>query len=307
MPVYQVPITGADGTPGTITVNASNEASAVENAAQGGNTAIGGATQVAAAPNAQTSSMNYTRGGGGNSGGGGGDAQQLGSAIERLMQAIASGNKAAFDQTVKEFDLTFGLDKDKFAEDTRQFNVKFGEAVRQFGLNYALSEAGVTGVFGGKPTMAQQQQTYAQQMGLVTAAQTAQANPFRQAQLYGQANRILGGQGVAGFQAPNIVPGVGTAGGNTQGGMGYLQQIIDDIRNPTPNQTSADAFLAQTPTPNKLDSVSFARVAPSAQNLILQAMQEKYGIDPGDALKQIQNTLPSFQAPTTTVGVIKRV
>jgi hypothetical protein len=149
-----------------------------------------------------------------------------------------------------------------------------------------------------------QQQRYAQQFGLMQAAQTAQANPFRQAQLYGQANRILAGQGVAGFQAPNVVPGVGTAGGNLQGGLGYLQQIIDDIRNPTPNQTSADAFLAQTPTPNKLDSVSFAKAAPTAQNLILQAMQEKYGIDPGDALKQIQNTLPQFTAPG--LGTVRR-
>jgi uncharacterized protein YidB (DUF937 family) len=143
-------------------------------------------------------------------------------------------------------------------------------------------------------------------MGLISAGQTAQANPFRQAQLYGQARNILGGQPVAGFQAPNVVAGVGTAGGNTQGGMGYVQQMIDDIRNPTPNQQSADSFLNQTPTPNKIDSASFLRSAPSAQNLILQAMQEKYGIDPSEAMKQIQNTLPAFQAPTTT-GTVRRV
>jgi hypothetical protein len=311
MPEYTVPINGENG-PGFMTVNASSPEAAMENASQGGNYATGGAvegghqahtgsggTAVAGYPAGYDAAgqiagrTTSTQG-----------AQQLGAGIEKLLQAIADGNKAAFDQAVKEFDLTFGLEKDKFGEDIRRFNVNFGEAVRQFGLNYALAESGVTGVFGGKPTLAAQNQAFTQQFGLLQAAQTAQANPFRQAQLYGQANRILAGQPVPGFQAPNIVPGVGTAGGNLQGGMGYLQQIIDDIRNPTPNQTSADQFLAQTPTPNKLDSVSFAQAAPTAQNLILQAMQEKYGIDPNDALKQIQNTLPQFQAPA--MGVIRR-
>jgi hypothetical protein len=32
-------------------------------------------------------------------------------------------------------------------------------------------------------------------------------------------------------------------------------------------------------------------------------MQEKYGLDPQDSLKQIQNTLPQFTAPTSLAGV----
>ena len=160
---------------------------------------------------------------------------------------------------------------------------------------------------GGGPatTLAAQQQAYAQQMGVITAAAALQANPFRQAQVMGQAGRLLAGMPSASFSAPNTVAGVGTAGGNTQGGLGYLQQMVDDIRNPTPNQTTADAFLAQTPTPNKIDSTSFLRAAPSTQNILLQAMQEKYGIDPKDAMTQIQNTLPQFQAPTFA-GTVKR-
>jgi hypothetical protein len=179
------------------------------------------------------------------------------------------------------------------------------QAAQLQAFNEAVAAAGLTGQYQGQQTQQAQQQAYAQQMGVVTAAQAAQANPFRQAQLYGQANRIMGGQSVAGFQAPNMVAGVGTAGGNTQGGMGYLQQMIDDIKNPTANQTTADQFIASTPTPNKLDSTSFLRSAPTTQNLVLQAMQEKYGIDPKDALTQIQNTLPTFQAPTLA-GTVKR-
>jgi hypothetical protein len=265
------------------------------------------------------------------SGGGGGPAaaSQLGAGINSLLGAIASGNKQAFDEAVRQFNATFGLDKDKFSEDTRRFNTNFAEAVRQFGLNYALSESGLTGTYQGAPTMqaqaqwaslygqnaapaagqatlAAQQQAYAQQLGVASLASQLQANPFRQQQVLGQANRILQGQPTAGFQAPGVVPGVGTAGGNQQGGLGYLQQLIEDIKNPTPNQQTADQFLANTPTPNKIDSASFLRSAPSTQNVLLQAMQEKYGIDPNDALTQIKNTLPQFQAPTALVGTVKR-
>jgi hypothetical protein len=157
----------------------------------------------------------------------------------------------------------------------------------------------------GTQTLQAQNQGFNQNMAVASLAASLQANPFRQQQVLGQAQRILGGQSVAGFQAPNTVAGVGTAGGNTQGGMGYLQQIVDDIKNPTANQTTADQFIASTPTPNKLDSTSFIRSAPSTQNLVLQAMQEKYGIDPKDALTQIQNTLPQFQSPTLA-GSVKR-
>ena len=56
---------GPDGTAGTITVNASDENAAVENAEQGGNTPTGSATMVANGPNAATSSQDMTAGGGG--------------------------------------------------------------------------------------------------------------------------------------------------------------------------------------------------------------------------------------------------
>jgi hypothetical protein len=157
----------------------------------------------------------------------------------------------------------------------------------------------------GQTTLAAQQQAYAQQMGAVNAAAAMQANPFRQAQVIGQAGRILQGMPTAGFSAPNTVAGVGTAGGNTQGGMGYLSQLISDIQDPTANQTTAQSWLDATPTPNKIDSTSFLGASPTTQNLILQSMQEKYGLDPTDSLAQIKNTLPQFNAPNT-VGTIRR-
>jgi hypothetical protein len=280
-------------------------------------------TTVAAAPRTGTTTPTTT----------GAGADQYGAAIQKLLEDLARGDMAALEEQIRQFDLKYGLDRDAFVEGIRQYN-----------QNYLISQAGLTGTFGGAPTMQMraqlaqlygteqpapgqltlqaqneaanflgtyqgqptlqaQNQAYTQQFNLMQAAQQAQANPFRQAQLYGQAQRLMAGQPVPGFQAPGVVAGVGTVGGNMQGGLGYLQQILDDIKNPTPNQTQADAFLAQTPTPNKIDSASFLRSTPSTQNIILQAMQEKYGIDPKDAVTQIQNTLPQtpFASPAGTV------
>jgi hypothetical protein len=234
-------------------------------------------------------------------------------AINQAVAALNSSDLKAFNEQVREWDKIFGFNTEQFQEGVRQYNQNFG-----------ITQAGVTGTYQGAPTLQAQNQaanflgTYQGQQtlqaqnqyfnqALSTAglAASLQANPFRQQQVLGQAQRILAGQPAAAFQAPNTVAGVGTAGGNTQGGMGYLQQIVDDIKNPTPNQTTADQFLANTPTPNKIDSASFLRSTPSTQNIVLQAMQEKYGIDPNDAMTQIKNTLPQFQAPTI-VGQVKR-
>jgi hypothetical protein len=312
-----------------------------------------------------------------------GSGQSLAAGINSLLGAVASGNRQAFEEQVREFNATFGLNQDQFNQQVSEYNQNL--AVTQAGLtgqyngqqtqaaqlqaaNLAAQRAGLTGYYQdpsttsgptqaaylaarttqlqgmgfdpaqaaqtalsewnqglaqsgnvaggmppslvsaagpGTPTMAYQQQQYAQQMGAVTAAASMQANPFRQAQVIGQAGRILQGMPTAGFQAPTTVAGVGTAGGNTQGGMGYLSQLISDIQDPTANQTTAQSWLDATPTPNKIDSSSFLRASPTTQNLILQSMQEKFGLDPTDSLKQIQNTLPQFSAPNTT-GTVRR-
>jgi hypothetical protein len=187
---------------------------------------------------------------------------------------------------------------------TNATNQAINESRTQQGLP-PLTAYGYAGPQGAQPTMAREQQTYAQQMGMIKQAADLQANPFRQQQAIGQMSNLLGGQGVAGFSAPNTVAGVGTAGGNTQGGMGYLSQMIQDIRDPTANQASMSDVLNAIPTPNKINSNEFLRAAPSTQSMVLQGMQEKYGLDPKDALAQIQNTLPQFKAPTT-MGAVKR-
>lgn len=315
MPTYTVGLPGG----GDTTVNASDPAAAIENA--------GGAGVIIAGPGAPNplAGTNVGAGVGANPGvttssgtptatvnaNNNSSVQQLGNQINSLLGAIASGNKEAFNEAVRQFDLSFGLDRDKF-----------GEAIRQFNENLAIAQSGVTGMFQGAPTMqmraqqaqlygtetptpgqqtlAAQQQGYAQQTGLVQLAAAQQANPFRQAQVIGQLGGLLRGGGVAGFQAP------GAAQGQTDfTGMGNLQRMIDDIRGGPGaiNSQSTQSVLDAIPTPTKLDSVNFARSSPLTQNIVLQGMQEKYGLSPDDALAQIKNTLPQFQAPTTFGGV----
>jgi hypothetical protein len=404
MPTYTLPNTQ---TGGSQTVTAGSLDAAKQSAQAAGTWS----------PAAGTYGANSIVGGGGaaggGGGGGGGSAQQLGAGIDALLAARASGDQRSLDETIREFNATFGLDQDKFREAIRQFNE--GLQISQAGLTgtyqgqptqQALAQlAGFRGFYGGQPTMAEQtnaaqiaasqagltgyyqaptgyswntlsnaihqaagaayndqaakqtftsltgqdpshfngqvgvtltpdqisaiaaaggahpgaiagsgqgqmtqsmqQQQYEQQLGLIKQAADLQANPFRQQQALGQMSRMLGGQSVAGFAAPNTVAGVGTAGGNQQGGMGYLQQMIDDIRNPGANQTQMNDVLGAIPTPTKLNSVDFLNSAPSTQSMVLQGMQEKYGLDPNDALQQIKNTLPQFTAPTT-LGTVRR-
>jgi hypothetical protein len=178
--------------------------------------------------------------------------------------------------------------------------------VPQFDANgQPIFQAGANG--NPATTLAAQQQAYSQQLGAINAAAALQANPFRQQQVIGQLGRVLTGQGVAGFSAPNTVAGVGTQGGTgTDTGMAYMQQMIDDIRGGTnsANSQNVQGVLDAIPTPNKINSQDFLRAAPSTQNMLLQGMQEKYGLDPADSLAQIKNTLPAFNAPTT-FGTVK--
>jgi hypothetical protein len=193
-----------------------------------------------------------------------------------------------------------------------QYFTQANDLATQFGTYYQPGMPGQAGVAGvnnpnvGQSTLAAQQQSYAQQMGLINQAASLQANPFRQQQAIGQMSGLLNGGGVASFLAPTTVAGVGTAGGNTQGGMGYLSQMIQDIRDPSANTASMNSVLDAIPTPNKLDSTSFMRATPSTQSMVLQGMQEKYGLDPADSMAQIKATLPQFTAPTTTFGSVKR-
>jgi hypothetical protein len=314
---YTVDIPGG----GQIVVNANSPEAARENAGIPGASVHAGSYQSSGGENYAQSEMDvYRAQNPASSTSDQAALQQLINGQNAMLKAIAEGNMDAFREAVRQFDLSFGLDRDKFSQAVSEFNQNFGLlqggltgvyqgqptlAAQKQAADQAIAAAGLTGVYQGQPTMQAQQQYFTQGLQGATLAAGLQANPFRQQQVLGQLGPLLSGRPMAAFQAANTVPGVGTAGGNTQGGLGYLQQMIEDIRNPTPNQTNVNQVLEAIPTPNKLNSVDFLRAAPSTQQMILQGMQEKYGIDPADAYRQVQNTLPQFQAPTT-MGTIRR-
>ncbi len=139
MGLYTVPISGPNGSGnGTITVNASDPEAAVQNAYQGGNTPTGPATGGGGSGGSSSSG----------GGGGGGNSNAAANAQQQLSQALASGNKAAADEAIRQFNATFGLDSQKFAETVNEYN-----------KNYGLAQSGVTGVNpDGTPTLAAQKQ-----------------------------------------------------------------------------------------------------------------------------------------------------
>ncbi len=206
----------------------------------------------------------------------------LGAIQQAIVNALATGNKAAFDETVRQFNQTFGLDQNKF-----------NEAVRQFNQTFTLQQAGVTGMYNGAPTEAHRQFDVTTGLNAAQLAASLHTDPFRQREVEGQLGRLLKGQGVAGFQAPT-----GSAADSSS-----IDYLLNQIRNPAAS-TSNDATLNAIPAPNQVSAPDFFRSSPGTQNLLLSGIKAKYGLDPEDALAQIRRTLPGFTAPTTTGRVL---
>lgn len=102
--------------------------------------------------------------------------------------AALEEDRRQFGQTLeekqREFGLTFGLDERKFAEDTRRY-----------GLDFALKEAGLTGMYNNMPTLDKQKfEESVRQFGLNYGLQVAQfgAQLGSQQDTYFQARRFQG-------------------------------------------------------------------------------------------------------------------
>src|SRR6266542_801507 len=166
-------------TGGQITVSGNSLADAQANAAQ----QTGVSVQAQQGGGTYGSNTNSSLGGGG--GGGGGQQQQhpavdLGAIQQSIVNALATGNKAAFDETVRQFDLMFGLDQKKF-----------DEAVHQFSQTFGLQQAGVTGMYNGAPTEAHRQFDITTGLNAAQLAASLHADPFRQREVEGQLGRLL--------------------------------------------------------------------------------------------------------------------
>jgi hypothetical protein len=96
-------------------------------------------------------------GGGGNIQGGAAATSASGAGVQQLLSALGSGNKAAADELIREFNQTFGLDQNKFQESIRQYNQTFGLTQTVDQANIAAQAAGLTGWYtppGSAPSAA---------------------------------------------------------------------------------------------------------------------------------------------------------
>lgn len=157
MALFNVGIIGPDGGRGTIQVNASDANAAVQNASQGGNTPISGATMVGGGSTGGGGPV--TSGGGQQQQGGGGvTAAQLDAQFQKMLGALASGNKEAFEEAKREFNATFEI---------TQAGVT-GSYQGNPTLAAQLQQANLTGQYNGQPTEATRQFNQSQQQNLGT-------------------------------------------------------------------------------------------------------------------------------------------
>ncbi len=217
--------------------------------------------------------------------------------VDAYLQAIASGNKAAADEAIRQFNVTSGLDASKFAESVRQYNQSFGLASDLQAANIAAQQAGLTGMFNGQPTEAARQFNQTQGLAGLSLAASLNANPFRQAEaLYGLSQNgtspfmqaVAGNAPLASFQAPSLSAADTRSLGflANQGGPGSY------------TQDQSQQWLNGLPAPHQIDWNALSRATPTAQNLVVSGLSQKWGLNPEDIKAIGQATLPAFQAPT---------
>ncbi len=329
MPQFTVPINGPNG-PGFMTVNASSPQEAQNNANQGGNHPTGAAMPgghqahtgpggTAVAGSGAGSNAYALDGGGGGAGAGQGG---LGSGIQQLLDAIASGNKAAADEAKRQFDTTFGLDVKKFDESVRQYN-----------SNLSLAQAGLTGTYNGEDTLASKQQKFQQTLdaaGLTGIYNGQQTLAGRASELAGQLQQAtLGagslpkfggttgsayGTGVFGMaqqQMQNIPNGggYGVAGGgqgrnfSTEGpeSIGIHVQPNASGGQFAPGWTGQNSgpseILGRFRSPTDVVARNYVGAGQNTRNMITSAISRNTGMDQGSIDEQIKSQLPKQGGP----------
>jgi hypothetical protein len=296
MATFTVPITGPDGGKGTITVNASDAAAAVDNAKQGGNTPTGSATLVGGSPSAPSTPGNNNPSNNNNSGG-------TGANIAAGQLLLSQAQNAA----------TQAYNNAKLALDTDQ------EAYQKAAQAAAtlIAQAGVTGTYNGMPTqaaikqaadIAQQQATtmsnYAQQFGVwgtpTSGQQTLAAQQQGIAQA-AQAAQLTGWYTPYTYTPPTAVPGAATPGATTPGQA-------------TPAQAAPltqDSYLQARTAQLQQIGQSAAQAQQTAQSEWAQGYAQSgnvaYGMPTGLSTAGAPATGAAWQAPTSDQWMTARV
>lgn len=266
------------------------------------------ATNPTSAANALTGNANspwsVSAPGGGSISGTGTAPTQLTQAVTDYYNALQTGNKAAADEAIKEFNQGYDL---TVSGTTGTFNGSPTQAALKQAADIAYQQAGLTGTFNGAPTLAAEKQasdlaqqnyqqgittagvtgTYngqqtlaSQQMGLdaLKANAAMQNDPFRQQQYQyglsagGYSNAIDAMNGTTGFATSQGGMGPSAAGTNT---LAYLGNQISQY-----DPSHMAAFYAntmgqaggtpQTQAPYSASSTGYVNGAPTqtAQQLL---------------------------------------
>jgi hypothetical protein len=276
-----------------------NDAAAV--AAAYASTTGGAVTQGSAGPTVSS----------GGGGGGGGStttdasSAQLGQIANQMQQALASGNKAAFDEAVREYNTSFGLDTQKFQASVDQFNT-----------TQANNVAAITGTYQGAPTLAAQAQSGVMANGQPTLAAQGQnqtaANQYLSliAGLRGpndpiQYLRTLQGTPQGLKDIVNAAAGRYQLGGTASGEQAAPATVGGQLANmnaTNPMSNPLDPLAAALPPASQIDSRAYNAMLPS-QKSALWSIYEYGGpsgaMNPADAQTMYANSLPKYGGPQT--------
>lgn len=226
-----------------------------------------------------------------------------GGGLQQLLNALASGNVAAANEAIRQFNVTSGLDAQKFAESVNEYNQNHGMAMTKQAADIAAQAAGISGMFDGAPTEAARQfNVSAQQaaideqnktaLGALNLRATMQNDPFRQLDNeYATAGNSGLSKAIAGlttqYGLANPFASPGTGGSFVAPG-------------------SAQAAAAQTglTNPNQIISREFNSAPSGVQNAATSALSMNTGMNQADLTKQIQKNLPQFNAPSFGLSAV---
>jgi hypothetical protein len=226
MPEFTVPLAGG----GAMTVNASDAQAALENVVSQGGTPQGG---TIAGGHMLNGPGNPPSGGGappspGKGGDGGVTAADLDAQFQKMLAALASGNKEAFEFEKEKFNL-------QFQESKRQFDLGRSDELAKFEQQFGLAVGELTGVYNGAPTesarrfnqdLAQRQREFGANLGTTLLDAATRLRGPRDYLQYQQMTR--GGQNLmqqlAGDQA---IQQTGTPAGQLQSVQ--LGDVLGDI------------------------------------------------------------------------------
>lgn len=239
-----------------------------------------------------------------------------GGGLQQLLNALAAGNVAAANEAIRQFNVTSGLDAQKFAQDVSKYSQDHAMAMTKQSADIAAQAAGISGMFNGAPTEAARQfnvsaQQAAQQeqdktgLGMLTLASSLHADPFRQVQtMYGGSQVDGVNRAVQGLTGQYGLPGAFTAPG-AAGNTATLGGLSQSYANAPAQYAQNQSFLANNlQNPNQIIAREYNNAPQNVKDFTTSGLSANTGLDQASLDKQIQKNLPQFNAPSFGLSAV---